>query len=187
MTDKKNDRKVKEVLQDQELDKVIGGMVILVSYSFEHKLPPRGGFFLPKNYSLSGSYVLRKFTAGQLAGTIFLLPIKNHMVRRALKLQRTCRPLTINEPYRQACGMALEKYFQQKNCPRQSPLQRCRASRRFLFLSTHHKLSSPAAGAEGIHKWSVDVPREEKIFGRPFPRKRLSSKRSAFKPFSMMN
>ena len=109
------------------------------------------------------------------------------MVRRALKLQRTCRPLTINEPYRQACGMALEKYFQQKNCPRQSPLQRCRASRRFLFLSTHHKLSSPAAGAEGIHKWSVDVPREEKIFGRPFPRKRLSSKRSAFKPFSMMN
>ena len=139
------------------------------------------------NYRLSGSYVLRKFTAGQLAGTIFLLPIKNHMVRRALKLQRTCRPLTINEPYRQACGMALEKYFQQKNCPRQSPLQRCRASRRFLFLSTHHKLSSPAAGAESIHKWSVDVPREEKIFGRPFPRKRLSSKRSAFKPFSMMN
>ena len=57
MTDKKNDRKVKEVLQDQELDKVIGGMVILVSYSFEHKLPPRGGFFLPKNYSLSGSFV----------------------------------------------------------------------------------------------------------------------------------
>ena len=45
MTDKKNDRKVKEVLQDQELDKVIGGMVMLVSYSFEHKLPPRGGFF----------------------------------------------------------------------------------------------------------------------------------------------
>ena len=45
MTDKKNDRKVKEVLKDQELDKVIGGMVILVSYSFEHKLPPRGGFF----------------------------------------------------------------------------------------------------------------------------------------------
>ena len=128
---------VKEVLKDQELDKVIGGMVILVSYSFEHKLPPRGGFFLPKNYSLSGSYVLRKFTAGQLAGTIFLLPIKNHMVRRALKLQRTCRPLTINEPYRQACGMALEKYFQQKNCPRQSPLQRCRASRRFSFLSNY--------------------------------------------------
>lgn len=143
--------------------------------------------FLSINYRLSGSCVLRKFTAGQLAGTIFLLPIKNHMVRRALKLQRTCRPLTINEPYRQACGMALEKYFQQKNCPRQSPLQRCRASRRFLFLSTHHKLSSPAAGAEGIHKWSVSVLREEKIFGRPFPRKRLSSKRSAFKPFSMMN
>ena len=143
--------------------------------------------FLDINYSLAGSCVLRKFTAGQLAGTIFLLPIKNHMVRRALKLQRTCRPLTINEPYRQACGMALEKYFQQKNCPRQSPLQRCRASRRFLFLSTHHKLSSPAAGAEGIHKWSVSVLREEKIFGRPFPRKRLSSKRSAFKPFSMMN
>ena len=56
-----------------------------------------------------------------------------------------------------------------------------------LVLSTHHKLSSPAAGAEGIHKWSVSVLREEKIFGRPFPRKRLSSKRSAFKPFSMMN
>ena len=143
--------------------------------------------FLSINYSLSGSCVLRKFTAGQLAGTIFLLPKKNHMVRRALKLQRTCRPLTINEPYRQACGMALEKYFQQKNCPRQSPLQRCRASRSFLFLSTHHKLSSPAAGAEGIHKWSVSVLREEKIFGRPFPRKRLSSKRSAFKPFSMID
>ena len=39
------------------------------------------------------------------------------MVRRALKLQRTCRPLTINEPYRQASGMALEKYFQQKIVP----------------------------------------------------------------------
>ena len=146
-----------------------------------------GRFFLSIDYSLSGSCVLRKFTARQLAGTIFLLPIKNHMVRRALKLQRTCRPLTINEPYRQACGMALEKYFQQKNCPRQSPLQRCRASRRCLFLSTRHKLSSPAAGAEGIHKWSVSVLREEKIFGRPIPRKRLSSKRSAFKPFSMID
>ena len=56
-----------------------------------------------------------------------------------------------------------------------------------FVLSTHHKLSSPAAGAEGIHKWSVSVLREEKIFGRPIPRKRLSSKRSAFKPFSMMN
>ena len=143
--------------------------------------------FLKGYCILLGSCVLRKFTAGQLAGTIFLLPIKNHMVRRALKLQRTCRPLTINEPYRQACGMALEKYFQQKNCPRQSPLQRCRASQRFLFLSNYDKLSSPAAGAEGIHKWSVSVLREEKIFGRPFPRKRLSSKRSAFKPFSMMN
>ena len=56
-----------------------------------------------------------------------------------------------------------------------------------FVLSTHHKLSSPAAGAEGIHKWSVSVLREEKIFGRPFPRKRLSSKRSAFKPFSMID
>ena len=139
------------------------------------------------NYSLAGSCMLRKFTAGQLAGTIFLLPKKNHMVRRALKLQRTCRPLTINEPYRQACGMALEKYFQQKNCPRQSPQQRCRAHLRFLFLSNYGDISSPAAGAEGIHKWSVSVLREEKIFGRPFPRKRLSSKRSAFTPFSMMN
>ena len=147
------------------------------------------GFFFYTNYSLSGSCVcvLRKFTAGQLAGTIFLLPIKDHMVRRALKLQRTCRPLTINEPYRQACGMALEKYFQQKNCPRQSPQQRCRAHLRFLFLSNYGDISSPAAGAEGIHKWSVSVLREEKIFGRPIPRKRLSSKRSAFKPFSMMN
>ena len=69
------------------------------------------------NYSLVGSYVLRKFTAGQLAGTIFLLPTKNHMVRRALKLQRTCRPLTINEPYRQACGMALEKFPAKKLSP----------------------------------------------------------------------
>ena len=129
----------------------------------------------------------KKIYGRAIGGNNFLLPIKNHMVRRALKLQRTCRPLTVNEPYRQASGMALEKYFQQKNCPRQSPLQRCRASQRFSFLSTHHKLSSPAAGAEGIHKWSVSVLREEKIFGRPFPRKRLSSKRSAFKPFSMID
>ena len=140
---------------------------------------------LSTNYSLAGSCVLRKFTAVQLAGTIFLLPKKNHMIRRALKLQRTCRPLTINEPYRQASGMALEKYFQQKNCPRQSPLQRCRVDQR--ALSSYDDISSPAAGAEGIHKWSVSVLREEKIFGRPFPRKRLSSKRSAFKPFSMID
>ena len=106
--------------------------------------------FLSTNYSLSGSCVLRKFTAGQLAGTIFLLPIKNHMIRRALKLQRTCRPLTVNEPYRQACGMALEKYFQQKNCPRQSPLQRCRASRRFLFLSNYSLQSSLYANVHQI-------------------------------------
>ena len=161
--------------------------LLRTAYERQTADPFGSAVFLFTNYSLSGSCVLRKFTAGQLAGTIFLLPIKNHMVRRALKLQRTCRPLTINEPYRQACGMALEKYFQQKNCPRQSPLQRCRASRRCLFLSTRHKLSSPAAGAEGIHKWSVSVLREEKIFGRPFPRKRLSSKRSAFKSFSMID
>ena len=68
MTDKKNDRKVKEVLQDQELDKVIGGMVILVSYSFEHKLPPRGGFFLPKNYSLSGSLFFDEVDAAEPEG-----------------------------------------------------------------------------------------------------------------------
>ena len=69
-----------------------------------------------------------------------------------------------------------------------SPRQTVICEQKGLSLNcSHDNISSPAAGAEGIHKWSVSVLREEKIFGRPFPRKRLSFKRSAFKPFSMMN